>query len=291
MDSKQDHKLSTSALAKALGITSQLLFSTLKDYKWIKKVEDGWVLTAKGEFEGGEYVHSKKFGRYIVWPPQLAEHPLLQALEDSRHMTATVLGKSYELNARQVNRLMAELGWIKHSFQGWELTSLGERHGGVQLENESSGTFYVVWPDTVQQDATLVRQLQLGTAATVNTSVIEGDLFAQSSEYPAIDGHIHKSQSHLQVCHWLYTVGIAHACQRQLPVEEPLLADFYLPAYQVYIECWDGDLGREELTNKMKRKDYYQKLGLTVIDVEKDDLNHLDDVLTRMFRKHGIRII
>jgi very-short-patch-repair endonuclease len=297
-DEQSPHKLSTSALAKLLELPSQLLFTTLKDYAWIRKLDEGWELTAKGEFEGGEYVQSKKFGRYIVWPEELAEHPLLIALEDSRHVSATVLGKPYGLNARQVNRLLAELGWIKHTMQGWELTGLGEHCSGVQLENESSATFYTVWPESVRKDVTLIRQLQQGSEANIRQPVAGDDFFKQpgtyegtpDGTYDGIDGHRHKSTTLMRVCHWLYMAGIAHACQRQLPVDQLLFADFYLPAHQLYIECWGEEEGSSELAGKMKRKDLYKKLGLSVLNIEKSDLDNLDEIMTRRFRKAGIRI-
>ena len=72
MKDSEQHKLSTSALAKLLDIPLQQLFGTLRDCGWIRKVDDGWVLTAKGEFEGGEYIHSRRYGRYIVWPDAIA---------------------------------------------------------------------------------------------------------------------------------------------------------------------------------------------------------------------------
>ena len=290
MDTNQEKKISTSALAKSLGIPPQQLFSTLKDYSWIRKLDEGWELTSKGEFEGGEYRHSKKFGRYIVWPEVLAEHPLLQALEDSRYISATTLGKQYGLNARQINRILAELAWLKHSFQGWELTTLGERHKGVQLENESSGTFYVVWPEAVQQDSVLSEQLRLSSEIAAGVVSLDDDFFTLRECCTALDGHQHKSCAHLQVCHWLYMAGIAHACKRRLAMQESLFADFYIPAHQLYVECWGGE-NSAELAKKMKRKDYYQQQGHTVLDIESDDFKNLDEVLTRQFRKLGIRVI
>ncbi|WP_101757102.1 hypothetical protein [Oceanicoccus sp. KOV_DT_Chl] len=281
-------KISTSALAKALEVSSQQLFSTFKDYGWIRKLEEGWALTTKGEFEGGEYVHSKRYGRYIVWPDDVLSHPLLQALEDNRHISASALGKTVGINAREVNRILAELGWIKHGLQGWELTELGDQQGGVQLENENSGTFYVVWPQAVEQHALL--KTQLAFCAEIFSPESSGDdLFADQSQYQSLDGHQHSSKAELQICHWLYMAGIAHACQRRLPVAEELIADFYLPAYQLYIECWD-DGKSAGLAQRMKRKDWYAKSGVAVIDIEKDDLLQLDEVLTRQCRKHGVRV-
>jgi len=282
-------------LAKSLQVPSSQLFGTLKDFGWIKKEADSWTLSGKGEFEGGEYVHSKRYGRYIVWPFELTEHPLLQALEDSRHITVTSLGKSCGLNAREVNRVMAELGWIKHGFQGWELTPAGEQIGGTQLENESSGTFYVVWPQTLLQHAIFGRAL---TESAVlfgdgdKATVAADDLFAQvqsEQSYSAVDGHQHVSQSRAQICHWLYLAGIAHACQRRLPLEQDYVADFYIPAHQLYIECWDQHSGAG-LTAQLQRKEIYKQQRLDVIDIESADLDHLDEVLTRAFRKRGVRV-
>ena len=289
MDDQGPHKLSTSALAKALDLPSQQLFSTLKDYGWIRKLEDGWVLTAKGEFEGGEYVHSKRYGRYIVWPPELAEHPLFKAMEDNRHLSATALGKHFDLTARETNRVLSEQGWIKHDIQGWELTELGQQKGGTQLENDSSGTFYVVWPQAVVHDAVLSEQLRLCASIFRQEPSGSDDLFSSSGDIAGIDGHHHNSVLQLQVCHWLYLAGIAHAVKRRLPVEETLFADFYLPAHHLYIECWD-DRG-EGLSQRMTRREIYRQLQFPVIDIESAHIGQIDEVLTREMRKAGIRVI
>tara|TARA_B110000014_G_C19837619_1_gene434282 strand:+ start:38 stop:313 length:276 start_codon:yes stop_codon:yes gene_type:complete len=88
--------------------------------------------------------------------------------------------------------------------------------------------------------------------------------------------------------------GIAHACEREIPFvaednPQVLKADFYLPMHQLYIECWDDAVG-SSLAQRMQRKDIYQQHGCAVIDIEKEDLEQLDEVLTRQFRKQGIRV-
>ncbi len=282
-------KLSTSALAKLLELSTQQLFTTLKDFGWIRKLDEGWALTNKGEFEGGEYVHSKRFGRYIVWPEDLAEHPLLQALEDNRHISPTALGKGFGLNAREVNRLLAELAWIKHDLQGWELTAEGERQGGIQLENESTGTYYIVWPLAVKDHSVLTRELNRAAAVLADDGGPGDDLFSNQQDYSAVDGHSFSSRAALKICHWLYMAGIAHACNRQLPCEEDLRADFYLPAFQLYIEYWGEDDSRS-LSLRMKRREFYDQQGLAVVEIQHDDLAELDHVLGKQLRKHGVRV-
>lgn len=291
MDDHSPTKLSTSALAKALGVSTQQLFSTLKDFGWIRKLDEGWSLTGKGEFEGGEYVHSKRYGRYVVWPPELESHPLLQALEDQHTLSATGLGKPHGLNPREVNRLLCELGWIQHSIQGWELTPLGELEGGVQLENEHSGTFYVVWPEAVQNHPVFKKQLDwfLRINKVDRLDTPPDDLFAATEDdHESIDGHYFDNLHHLQVCQWLYSAGLAHACHRRLPFEEEYFADFYLPANHIYIECWDDST---DLSERMTRKTLYEKYHLSVIDLQAGDWDNLDEVLTRQLRKFGVRVV
>lgn len=281
-------KLSTSALAKQLEVPVQQLFGTLKDYGWIRKLEDGWALTAKGEFEGGEYRHSQRYGRYIVWPQTLAQHPLLQALEDNRMLSAAALGSPYGLSGKAVNRALAELGWLQRGFHGWELTGTGRRQGGVQLENKQTDMLYVLWPEAVGEEPTLQQSLEL--CRQVQQPPQAGDdLFAQQEGYRSIDGHRFDCPGLLQICHWLYMAGVLHACDRQLPVREGLRADFYLPLNHVYIEYWRADDKAAALKARMRRSEVYRELKLAVIDIHPDDLEQLDEVLPRQLQKHGVK--
>ncbi|GAI52564.1 unnamed protein product, partial [marine sediment metagenome] len=58
--------------------------------------------------------HSEKFGRYIVWPESI-----IAELDDSREdighnlLTATNIGKNFEIPANRINSILSELGWIK----------------------------------------------------------------------------------------------------------------------------------------------------------------------------------
>ena len=65
--------LSTSALAKKLDLPAKTIFELLVAKGWIERVGDLWKLTGKGQFEGGDYVTSKKFGEYIGWLESVIE--------------------------------------------------------------------------------------------------------------------------------------------------------------------------------------------------------------------------
>lgn len=281
-------KLSTSALAKALQLPLQQLFATLRDYGWIRKVEDGWLLTAKGEFEGGEYVHSRRFGRYIVWPPALLQHPLLVALESNRQFDAVQIGRRYGLHAREVRRLLGELGLLRRDFNGWALTSRGEAAGGVLVEEES-GEGDIHWPEALLEQPEVAAQLDYGRRLYAEEG--SADLFAGMEPLAALDGHRCASRGTWLICNWLYLAGIAHACGRRLPVPGDLRADFWLPEAQIYIEYSgeEGDAGT--LSARLQRLDIYQREQWPVIEVRADQLPRIDDHLSRQLRRRGVRLL
>ncbi|MBB3046163.1 hypothetical protein FHR99_000399 [Litorivivens lipolytica] len=282
-----DDKISTTALAKLLEVPVQQLFATLKDYDWIRKVADGWALTPKGEFEGGEYHNSKRYGRYIVWPVSLEQHAMLRALEDNKMLGAAAIGQPYGLSGRAVNRILAELGWQKRESHGWMLNSRGQQQGGVQLENRQSDMLYVLWPEAVADNAVLIQRLR--EVSSSNGEAPSGDLFAGSELFTSIDGHQHDSRERQQICQWLYLAGVLHATARQLPVEEPLKADFFLPLNQVFIDFWAADATPTQLKAQMRRAELYKKHAWHAIELHPEDIDQLDDVMPRQLLKFGVK--
>ena len=294
---EEEGKLSTTALAKKLDIPVQQLFATLRDYGWIKRSGDSWVLLPKGEFEGGSYQHSRRYGRYIVWPQTLDHHPLLAAIESNQRITAASMRRYYpRLHARQINRALAEIGLQHHSILGWELTELGRSLGGQQEESEASGAFYVTWPHEVIDNPVIHRELtrqsdQIPTAEPADPSA-EPDLFANPGEKiscDGIDGHRLETPLQMRVCNWLYLAQLAHACKRALPTEEVVLADFYVPAGNVYIDCWESDISASEMSDRLRKRELYKSLGLHSLEVNAVDVERLDEVLGRGLLSFGIR--
>ncbi|MEP5765534.1 MAG: hypothetical protein ABJ308_13125 [Halieaceae bacterium] len=294
MSSEAD-KLSTSALARKLGLPAQQLFATLRDYGWIQRHEDSWLLTGKGEFEGGSYVDSRRYGRYIVWPQGLESHALLSAIESNQRISASAMRRYYpKLHPRQINRAMAELGLQVHSVLGWELTEQGKRLGGLQEESENSGAFYVTWPHEIVDHPVIHRELAAQSEIGEEQAPVaaEDDLFANlgGSELVGIDGHALETELELKVCNWLYLAQLAHSHQRALPVEEVLYGDFYLPAARAYIECWEAEEPAERLSLKLKKLDVYREQELRLIEVKASDGERLDEVLGRPLMDFGIRV-
>jgi len=289
-------RLSTSALARKLDIPVQQLFATLKDYGWITRQGDTWVLTAKGEFEGGGYQDSKRYGRYVVWPESLEEHPLLSALESNQRISASGMRRYYpRLDSRQINRALAELGFQQHSILGWELTALGKTLGGQQEESENSGAFYVTWPHEIIDHPVIHRELtrQSDQSLPPLEEGAEQDLFAAGrsagTALCGVDGHAVATLLELRVCDWLYMAQLVHAYRRPLPTEEDAVADFYLPQGNVYIDCWDDDVPATELKARLRKRDLYKEFGLRHIEINVADADTLDQVLGRGLLGFGIR--
>ncbi|KZX60250.1 hypothetical protein A3709_13250 [Halioglobus sp. HI00S01] len=292
-----DSKLSTTALAKKLDIPVQQLFATLRDYGWIRRSGDAWTLLPKGEFEGGSYQNSRRYGRYIVWPQTLDHHPLLAAIESNQRITAASMRRYYpRLHARQINRALAEIGLQHHSILGWELTELGKSLGGKQEESESSGAYYVTWPHEIIDHPVIHRELtcqsdQIPTAEPADAGA-EPDLFASPAESVScvgIDGHQLDTPLQMRVCNWLYLAQLAHAFKRALPTEELITADFYIPAGNVYIDCWDSDISAGEISQRLRKRELYRELGLHSLEVNAADAERLDEVLGRGLLALGIR--
>lgn len=297
-------KLSTSALAKRLEIPSQQLFALLVDKQWIQKGEEGWLLTGKGEFEGGEYYNSKRYGRYIAWPESLLEHPLIKSQESGKMLSAAQLGADYGLGAQGVNRALAELAWQRRDYHGWQIGARGELLGGVQMENTQSGMRYTLWPEELKRNEELISLLcfcQQVQAEALTESLTEkagaesaaqpaDDLFASPSNataaqrqgsYRGLDGRDFACPGKRLISHWLYMAGLVHACDRRLPGEQGLHADFYLPRGQVYIEYWAEAEDSSALSARLKRQAHYEAMNLRVIDLHPEDLAQLDELLPR----------
>ncbi|MEM9256929.1 MAG: hypothetical protein AAGA91_15905 [Pseudomonadota bacterium] len=291
----EDNRLSTTALAKKLNLPVQQLFATLKDYGWIDRVGDTWRLTPKGEYEGGQYNQSQRYGSYIVWPESLEQHPLLMAIESNHRVTAGALRRYYpRLHARHINRALAELGLQQHTLLGWELTPRGRDLGGAQEESRSSGAFYVTWPHEIIDHPVVHRELgRQSQQFEPPTARGEPDLFDSEGSgghaLQGIDGHVLDSSLQTRVCNWLYLAQLAHAIHRVLPIEEDLIADFFLPAGQVYIDCWEEQASAARMAELLRRREVCREQGLRHLEVSEKDMDRLDEVLGRGLLDFGIR--
>ncbi|MFH1141249.1 MAG: hypothetical protein V1724_06235 [Chloroflexota bacterium] len=152
-------QLSTSALAKALDKSSAGMFKQLAEMGLILRQGSTWDLTPDGKSKGGQYRGSKQYGRYIVWPVDLKAE-LDGSRPNAALLTATAIGKRFDIPATRANSILSELGWIKRGVKGWVVTELGGRYGGLQSEYKVSGVPYVHWPESIVSNKTLVASIR-----------------------------------------------------------------------------------------------------------------------------------
>jgi len=316
MSPRRDDKnmQSTTAVAKHFDIPAKRIFLLLQEKSWIQRVDEHWRLTGKGEFEGGEYIRSKKYGEYIGWPADILEHPIFQQLLDMPLNVAT-LGGQHGIAPHRFNALLAELGWQKRFHKGWSITSDGERHGGSEREDSDSGVPYTVWPRDIAKTpalATLLQQLAAVEPAlesdgdtvddtTGDSTNNTGDSTQQSLAlnspnnspaltYCARDGHSPQSSEHHRVCNWLYLMNVVHAYRRPLDDSALGCCDFYLPAAHLHLECWQERADAKTMSGRLARIEYYQQRGLAYIDLTAEQLEQLDRILPKILLKHGITV-
>lgn len=294
MTNKRPKGMSTSALARQLGLPNRDLFTLLKELGWIKHSDEGWLLTGKGEFEGGQYVHSDRFGRYIVWPESILEHTGFQNASGDMVISASSVGNAFDVSGRYMNHVLHELGWIKPGIKGWRITEAGQGLGGVEIEDEETCIPYVKWPPDLIKNKVLEHALanSYGTLAEEIPPAAGDDLFASqpTQQCTGIDGHPFEQPALAAICNWLYYAGLSHACGRIIPGSNEHAADFYLPSGNLYIEYWGEQGVSGSLSGKLAKKEFLEAQGLPLIELQKEDIAHLDEVLPRELFRHGITV-
>jgi hypothetical protein len=298
--------ISTTALANKLDIKSADLFEKLRELGWIARKNDRWVLTELGIQKGGQVRNNPKFGEFVVWPESISLDDGRQR-EKAKFLNATAIGKHFNVSSQRLNLILSEFGWIEKDLAGWTITKLGKNVGGRQFEHEASGGSYVLWPDSILGNKSLVgvfndtsiekeTSKQVLTTATAQqqtqTSVSTSNNFREKFEakHRTKDGHFVRSRAEVIIDDTLYDYGLVHAYEKKVPIEEELYTDFYLPNGKVYIEFWGMESDPKYLERKRTKLEIYKKYDLKLIELDDSDIANLDDHLPKKLLKYGIRV-
>lgn len=299
--------ISTSVLATKLDIKSSELFDRFFDLGWIEINNDKRKLTELGKQKGGLMKTHPHHGDYIAWPENIliGDEP---HKGKSNHITATSIGKHFNISTQRFNLLINELGWIEKTIAGWRLTKLGKALGGWQHEHETSGNTYVVWPYNILENRDLTEMFlehpEEKVVVKANIQIVEKsytetvDDFRKKypAEYRAKDGHYVRSKAELTIDDSLYLWGIAHAYEKKLPnTEKNVYSDFHIPSGNgrpkaVYIEYWGMEY--DEIYNERKKKkiEIYNQLDLILIQLNDADIKNIEDSLQKYLLQHGIKV-
>lgn len=262
--------LSTTALAKALHKEPKEVFALLARAHWMVKVDDRWHLTEKGRFEGGIYQQHPKFGDYVAWPESIVTHPIWAGLPEAP-LSATQLGRHFDLPARLINLLLADLGWQSRGLKGWLLTDFGRLQGGEQKRTEGSNVPYVTWPERLKDGdgdlAGLVQALQTG---------------------PALDGRRYPDRRHTDVANWLYLHGFVVAPERQL-AGAPGAVSFWLPSATLMVQIWHPARGPDDIQRRLDMDAWLKRQRAIVLpDDFQSGLSALDEWLPGQLLLQGV---
>jgi hypothetical protein len=288
--------ISTSALAKERDLDPKELFNQLTTKGWIYRKEESWHLTKEGRIAGGDTKYNPQFGEYIVWPENI---DIAKSVNKEETVSSTDLGKLFNISAQKVNAILSELGWIeKSNVGGWTLTKSGEKNGGVKME-ASNGSPYVIWNKSITENKNVLQSIKKATGDYKATTIEEeshvgGELDDYRLKHPANyrtqDGHRVRSISEALIDDYLYRAGIAHAYERKLPIDEPVISDFYILKGNVYIEFWGREDDAQYLERKKKKLAIYAREGYNLIELNANDIQNIDDSLPRKLKKYGINI-
>jgi hypothetical protein len=297
---------STTALAKENDIKPSELFETLNSLGWIERKNDKWTLTQMGKQKGGQLRNNPTYGEYIVWPETLSWHK--EEVKTGKFLNATTIGKNFNISSQRFNLLLNELGWVEKTVAGWGLTKLGKNIGGKQIEHESSGGTYVVWPQSVLTHRDILDMfktdspVELQTRDVIqNASKLENETVGDfrkiyPAEYRTKDGHYVRSKAEMTIDDSLYLWGIPHAYEKKLPnTEENVYSDFHIPSGKgrpkaVYIEYWGMENDEKYNQRKNKKIEIYNQLGLSLIQLNDADIKNIEDCLQKYLLQHGVKV-
>lgn len=312
-NAKNSKLISTSAVAKQLDVPAKSVFELLKNSGWIERYNDNWKLTGKGEFEGGEYVSSSKYGEFVGWPAEIVEHRIFSALFN-QPLKTEVLSSEVKMSQYRFNAILGEIGWQKKFHRGWRLTDKGQKAGGVQDEDHQSGVPYTRWRRTIFDNNELNAVLQLifsgrkavnqHTQQTASENVktdpegqiamdfeaIASDAITPDKPMLTISGYLATSAEDFIVDNWLYLMGVNRAYQRKLPIDELGVCDFYLPDAHLYIEVWHQHDKEHSLSQKLQRLDWYKSENQAYIEIQTQEIMQLDTLLPKRLLKQGITV-
>lgn len=195
------------------------------------------------------------------------------------------------------NLIFLELGWIEKKENGWVTTDLGAKLCG-QVEIGRDKKTFIKWPVGIEKSRVLTRAINEFLHPESKLKIepdkeITKDAANFRSKFPAnmraTDGHLVRSRGEMLIDNWLYMSGVAHAYERQLPIEEDVFCDFYIPSGdKVYIEYWGLESDARYLQRKIVKQDIYKKYNFNLIELQDKHIENLDDYLPKMLLKFNV---
>ncbi len=218
-------------------------------------------------------------------------------------LNSTSLGERFNLDAKQINRVLFDLKWIERDDKGWKPSSLGEKLKAQNKLFSKNNVPYVVWHQDICKSRILqnavsdFRSIEVDPPTITQVSPIPEEAADKPEgfreKFPptirASDGHMVRSRAEAMIDAWLYENRIVHAYERLVRVEQQMYCDFYLPEYDLYIEFWGLENDPKYKVRKDKKLDIYRTNELSLVEIKDDHINNLDDYLMGQLVKFGYK--
>lgn len=218
-------------------------------------------------------------------------------------LNSTSLGEQFKLDAKQINRVLLELGWIEKDGKGWKPTVLGEKLKAKRNLHSKSGVPFVLWHQDICKSRILRNAIGEILAIEIEQpSVVQAPQLPEEAadkaegfreKFPptirASDGHMVRSRGEAMIDAFFYEKRIIHAYERLVPVEQAMYCDFYLPEHDLYIEFWGMESNPKYKARKEKKLEIYRQNDLRLLEIKDEHINNLDDYLISQLVKFGYK--
>ena len=150
--------------------------------------------------------------------------------------SAKEIAKKFGKNAKDVNEILLNLGFIKKCDNGYNVTDVGKYYGGKQ--NFYMGKASVRWDKRLLCNENFIDEITKSGEKALEKEQKEDFREKFKAEYRTNDGHYVRSRAELVIVNWLFAEGIAYAYEKRVPIKEDVYCDFYIPKGKIYIEFW-----------------------------------------------------
>lgn len=229
------------------------------------------------------------------------QQPSVSLDENNTSLNSTRLGEHFKLTAKQINRVLLDLGWIAKEGNGWKPSAIGDKLKAERKFHSISKVPYIVWHHAICKSRILqnavsellaievepITTLQVSSMSEEAADKIEGFREKFPPTIRASDGHMVRSRAEAMIDAWLYENRIVHAYERLVRVEQKMYCDFYLPEYDLYIEFWGLENDPKYRARKEKKLEIYRQNELRLVEIKDEHISNLDDYLISQLVKFG----
>lgn len=111
-----------------------------------------------------------------------------------------------------------------------------------------------------------------------------------SAKYRTYDGHYVRSRGEVMITNFLFRNKLRFIYEKRVCKDgKEVYPDFFLVDQGIYLEYW-GSEDKDYLDLKERKKDFYKRNKLILIEIDNKDIENLDDQLAKKLEEKGIAL-